>query len=518
VNFTRQIAFQVLLALSMSATLIPASASANGDAAAALKQRQSEARAACGAQPAETDEDGIDTYQNCRFESDRKVAAEFAAEQKAKEDEDAAAYQANETRRMNEAAAQNTQEAKLKQARVELATLGEKCEEETKSATETCNFNKNKEAQMAMGLANQFRGQIQAMAMSSPALMCSKMGSISQALDGAVAAFSGYCTTAYGSCDSACSDDMLRLKAMKENPVLKPLEAEIEKKELAIKTDHRSCNKLAGNVQNVFQNIGAYAQMEAAKSQYCGEKTDALAQLCKSQPGNALCKTSGSTNCADPNVAASSVVCICSANPSDPRCGAQNAVGLNAKLGSSASSGGGSGGADKLDDFGGMGGLDGPGGPGFNGQANTGDAGGSGGGARSGFGGRNGGGLDMGSSGQQNRPGAAAAAGGNPNAQGTKIISGYGVGGGGSSGSVASRTYGSGTAASGTPGTGNGYYGAPGAKGKPVDLKQFLPGGQMDPSRGLAGAAGPDGITGPNSDIWKKIKMRYYSVTPSLLP
>jgi hypothetical protein len=51
-----------------------------------------------------------------------------------------------------------------------------------------------------------------------------------------------------------------------------------------------------------------------------------------------------------------------------------------------------------------------------------------------------------------------------------------------------------------------------------VDLKQFLPGGQMDPSRGLAGAAGPDGITGPNSDIWKKIKMRYYSVTPSLLP
>jgi hypothetical protein len=51
-----------------------------------------------------------------------------------------------------------------------------------------------------------------------------------------------------------------------------------------------------------------------------------------------------------------------------------------------------------------------------------------------------------------------------------------------------------------------------------VDLKQFLPGGKMDPARGLAGISGPDGITGPNSDIWKKINIRYFSVKHSLLP
>jgi hypothetical protein len=33
----------------------------------------------------------------------------------------------------------------------------------------------------------------------------------------------------------------------------------------------------------------------------------------------------------------------------------------------------------------------------------------------------------------------------------------------------------------------------------------------MDPrvNRGLAGITGPDGITGPHTDIWKKIQNRY---------
>jgi hypothetical protein len=43
----------------------------------------------------------------------------------------------------------------------------------------------------------------------------------------------------------------------------------------------------------------------------------------------------------------------------------------------------------------------------------------------------------------------------------------------------------------------------------------------MDPknaNRGLAGISGPDGITGPHSDIWKKIQNRYQIKTSELMP
>lgn len=52
---------------------------------------------------------------------------------------------------------------------------------------------------------------------------------------------------------------------------------------------------------------------------------------------------------------------------------------------------------------------------------------------------------------------------------------------------------------------------AQGDKTSPPDLRQFLPGGVANPFHSkIAGAAvGLDGITGPHSDIWKKIRNRY---------
>ena len=50
------------------------------------------------------------------------------------------------------------------------------------------------------------------------------------------------------------------------------------------------------------------------------------------------------------------------------------------------------------------------------------------------------------------------------------------------------------------------------------DLRQFLPGGRLDPNRGVAGSSGPDGITGPHSNIWQKVQNRYKVVSPSLIP
>ena len=63
-----------------------------------------------------------------------------------------------------------------------------------------------------------------------------------------------------------------------------------------------------------------------------------------------------------------------------------------------------------------------------------------------------------------------------------------------------------------------GAAGAAKGKGGP-DLSKFLPGGQYDPKlRGLAGSGGPDGITGPHSNIWQKIQNRYRVMSPTLLP
>jgi hypothetical protein len=44
------------------------------------------------------------------------------------------------------------------------------------------------------------------------------------------------------------------------------------------------------------------------------------------------------------------------------------------------------------------------------------------------------------------------------------------------------------------------------------DLTQFLPGGMRDPRRRLSSATGPDGITGPYSDNFKKVNLRYVSL------
>jgi hypothetical protein len=34
----------------------------------------------------------------------------------------------------------------------------------------------------------------------------------------------------------------------------------------------------------------------------------------------------------------------------------------------------------------------------------------------------------------------------------------------------------------------------------------------------VAGSSGPDGITGPHSNIWQKVNNRYRTVVPTLLP
>ncbi len=376
------------------------------------------------------------------------------------------------------------------------------CEEATKKAAENCDFSKNKETRMAIAMADQMRNQIKGMSMSSPVLMCSKMGQVTQSIDLAVGSYKTYCSSSYADCDDVCSDQISKLenqiKVTKAQPNSAPLVQKLEEEMKRAEDQNRKCQKLANNVKGVFENIGSYSAIEAAKSQYCKDQGDALAALCKAQPSNALCQGAGSTDCSNPTTAANNIVCICQVNKADPRCTGQALAGLNSAFSNkpgAGADGGSSAGKVGADDFG-IGGGFGAGGEPVAGVGPQND--GSGGPPQSkGQPGR-GGPLDVGGSANQGQqkanPNGAAGAGHDPiNA---KIINGYGYGGNSAGGA---KYYGSG---SGSSSASNGYYnGRPLAGAPQVDLRKFLPGGKMDPSRGLAGIAGPDGITGPNTDI-----------------
>lgn len=80
-----------------------------------------------------------------------------------------------------------------------------------------------------------------------------------------------------------------------------------------------------------------------------------------------------------------------------------------------------------------------------------------------------------------------------------------GVGNGGSGGGEAPNRF-------------RGYVAAPSEKTSGPDLRRFLPGGQLDPKfRTLASQGGQDGITGPHTNIWLKIKNRYIAESYSLI-
>lgn len=93
-----------------------------------------------------------------------------------------------------------------------------------------------------------------------------------------------------------------------------------------------------------------------------------------------------------------------------------------------------------------------------------------------------------------------------------RVTAGFYGAGGGAGGSLGGR------GGSGGAGGYGGQRAANGAAGGP-DLRAFLPGGKYDPrQRGIAGATGVDGITGPHTNIWHKIQNRYQATSPTLLP
>ena len=373
---------------------------------------------------------------------------------------------------------------------------GQACQQATDKALSDCNFDGNSGVQGVMGMADQMKNAFDQSAMSNPQLMCSKMGQLSQAITAASAAFKTTCSVAYANCQSACQNDLDEVTAAYRANALVVTSEMVRD----VRVTSNKCASLQSNVAGAADNINRFGMVQA-NMQYCQSLTG---QDCTKNPNDPLCLFNASlanNDCSNAITAVNNPVCICQKNPNDARCGGNN---LNSASAHSGSNGGGTAdGNQALGDFGGLG-------AGNLGGLSMVDGAVKGDGNQENLsrGGSNKANLDVG--GGANKGGAAGRGGAAGSGLNAKVIGGYGFG----SGSGGSFGGGSGSGSGAPYGRGAGVQGQ-----KPgVDLRQFLPGGRKDPARGLAGISGPDGITGPNTDIWQKINIRYFSVSPSLLP
>jgi hypothetical protein len=350
---------------------------------------------------------------------------------------------------------------------------GTECDTAVSEVLSYCMAENDSGMNQVMQMAQVFSRNMGMASASDIATACSGMGSLSTMANGALATFKGVCLAKASSCQTACANNGAGLN---------------------------KCNDASKKAKGLETDI-LLTMYTANNAKKCADlTTNPWQKLCQQNPTMAGCSTS-QYNCSNPQFAATSVVCICQANPRDPKCGAvagpPTDTPVDTNLASSTSH---SPGTDL--------GLS-PGGDGLNfnpGESPNGlPAGNSQQPGGGGYSNPGGGGNSMG------KGSAAKAAGGGNQASNynTKVNNGYyGAGGAPAMG---------GTNNSGNANNRNQYGSAGNTTGK-IDLRQFLPGGKFDPRRGLAGISGPDGITGPSSDLFAKVNIRYRAVLPSLRP
>lgn len=386
--------------------------------------------------------------------------------------------------------------------------FGERCFKSVQDAKQNCDLNSNKDMRMAMAMANVFKNQMDMQASSNLQAACSGMGDVSKTVNLALGSYKAYCTSGYGECSQACSEDLEKVTVAYQST--DPLvEGATSSDVVAVRRLKDQCESLTENINGAAENMMKYMAVDQQMSQ-CGLLTAAnktLAQKCQENPNDPMCKIGSGVDCANPQQAATNLVCKCQANPRLPECLGGNGSGGVGTNQASRTDVAGADGAGNNGNFGGLGGGFGSFAPGP--DAGAGKENGAGGSLNRGGGGRASV-SESGGTGSAPSRGGGGGGGSNLNA---KVIGSYGFGG-------ASAGSGSGYSGGGSQGGSYGYGGGgnAGNGNQKVDLRQFLPGGQMDPKRGLAGISGPDGITGPNSDIWLKVKTRYFAETPSLLP
>lgn len=376
------------------------------------------------------------------------------------------------------------------QCRAEIASTESTCDEKNDSQMSSVT---NQMSQMALAIGNQTSGSIQA--------ACSKMAKLSQAANAAVAGYRFNCSSAIEACNSKCGElsqyFTQNLQCITGSSVT--LHAQLNQD---VSSMTRSCQSYTAKTNEATQAMQNFVATSANASK-CSELTDGTGNkvaLCNASPTSPGCLDL--VDCKNPMMAKNKI-CICNANPASPEClpgrNGNSAILENSFVGSDYYDGSSRLGESSMDFS-----TDVPNTPSIAMGERPADSslsldGKQGDGSVSGAGGGAGGGGAPGS-GDQGDEGSAL----------SKDINGGFHGGRGSFGGGGSNSSSRSTA-------GVGYGAGNSIDPKAPDLRKFLPAGQFDPRRG-AGLGGLDGITGPHTNIWKKIHNRYQVMKPSLLP
>lgn len=383
----------------------------------------------------------------------------------------------------------------------EFGQVYQKCEAESQVAVSTCDSNNDEEMTSFGNSAAELALRVgQAAAITAT---CTEMIQVSQGANRTVAAYRERCKSAQTSCFNSCSQvtTFIAEKAKICFPHLSNEEANaaMTQYQSVVSTNTRTCESLDTKIAQAGKAIEEYGNV-LIRSTNCraeshgGEDSARLAEL--------KMAAASSVDCADPNNATNRV-CVCQNNPQDRMCtmAEQKARGESSMASASGdsssrvpaqSSGGPSG------DLFGTPSIT-PGTPNAGGLGTVAE-------------GRQGGEAFGGSGGGSGS--ASAGKGETTSADGREhgVLGGFygGGSGGGSYGSYAGA--GTGSAAQGGAQRIGGATSASSG-----ELQKFLPGGQNG-RRYPNGASGPDGITGPHSNIWLKIQNRYQNESASLLP
>lgn len=379
-----------------------------------------------------------------------------------------------------------------------LSELTKACTSATTEAISSCDDSQNSGLAQAQQVAVTLGQQVS----TSVTAACSTLGKIAQGANAATAAFQLSCQNSVGTCSSACQN---AIQYYTDTKGCSAQNGGVEAGSLSsIQDQKKSCSALNAKAATAQQALQNFLQT-TLQAQNCATSTDGtstVADLCTTNPSLAGCSTAV-VDCTSAEMATNKV-CICQKNPNDPTCLSGLSTTAVTSVDGTTLASRTSSGADSIDgDLYGLPEVQ---------QAAVNPAG-----AGDVVDGKQGASANISS----DSAGASAATAigktvGNAkgDAEPTQVTAGFYSGGGGSSSSGGGST----EANNRIQEEGTLSKLAQKAAGAVPDLRQFLPGEVMDPQRGVAGASGPDGITGPNTDIWKKIQNRYRVVQPTLMP
>lgn len=382
------------------------------------------------------------------------------------------------------------------------------CEADAQAMNEACQKNPESMGATVKNLTN----QVSQMSKQAGVNQCSQLAKAISGLEFTVNSTAQACQAYHSECQSSCQQAESHFKSQSSGLA----NAQKESYGNRLTSAKRECSRggaHTASLQNQIQSLSENFQRTAA----CASLTSTQSSIptfdqCNKNPSLAGCDIySNVADCSNPRFATTHLACVCRSNPNDGRCQSFSKTG-EGQLYYPNEVGGGA--TNSTPPFGnsGFGGSQDYIPPQSKGHTNAAQSPSPGQGS--------GGGLGP-SGAQVNTPPEKWKPQPNQGSQyNTQVLRRGGGGGPGNFGNLMrGNGRGSPSGFNNDPSLGNTNENNLNAKKQGVDLTQFLPKKGFDPrQRGISSVTGPDGITGPFTDNFKKVNNRYVSIGNSLKP